>query len=201
MLPVVAIIIAYGIHAAIELVKSLHLKLVLPVTIIIVLAIAFNFSKSWHQYVVHQQLHQPWHRQYGYEHLITYLNNLENADSFHITNREGEPYIFVLFYNRIEPRVYQDWPQKRLAHVDIAQGADRWNMFEYTFYEEPCTHDPEDTNPNNIYVSSYTCGSLPKTYKRLETITFMDGEPEFYVDRPMSEEERAELEMKEILQL
>jgi hypothetical protein len=29
----------------------------------------------------------------------------------------------------------------------------------------------------------------------------MDGEPEFYVDRPMSEEERAELEMKEILQL
>jgi 4-amino-4-deoxy-L-arabinose transferase-like glycosyltransferase len=184
MLPVIAFFIGQGILFFINLFKNYKSLKILLISVLII-GLSYNFSKSWHQYQVHQQLHQPWYRQYGYKDLINYLNGLENAEKIKITNREGEPYIFVLFYNQIEPKVFHAWPQKRLAHKDIDQGIREWQMWNYEFSEESCVHNPDDSNSNNYYVSIFTC-DVPKGYERVKTINFMDGNPEFVIDRPVA---------------
>jgi len=181
----ISVYIGLGIDQFLTYFKESQKKIYLPVLLILVLALAVNFSRTWHQYRVHQQVHQPWYRQYGYEDLITYLNSIDNKEKITITNRENEPYIFVLFYNKIDPKVYQQWPQKRLGHTSIDQGGDKWTMFEYTFSEEACPHSDDDHNPNNLYVAHFTC-DLPTGYERIKAINFLDGNPEFYVDRPLA---------------
>ena len=185
MLPPLAILMAAGVQTFFSWLKKKGKFLTwLFLPAVVVVTILF-FAKAIHQYRVHQQVHQPWYRQAGYERLIKYLNQIEGAEEFTITNREGEPYIFVLFYNQILPSTYQAWPQKRLAHVDIKAGKTEWQMFNYTFSEEDCPFDEADTNPNHIYVSMPDC-ELPAGFEKLTTIDFLDGRPEFLISRPTS---------------
>jgi 4-amino-4-deoxy-L-arabinose transferase-like glycosyltransferase len=184
MLPPIAILIAQGIRESWQWMKK-----VLPAFLVtifglgLIFSIGLNSAKAWHQYRVHQQLHHPWYRQYGYKDLIKYLNSLEKAEKITITNRENEPYIMILFYNQIEPLIYQRLPEKRLAHEDIERGVDSWQMFNYVFSESACPHDTTDINPHNYYVAHFTC-ELPDGFERVKTINFMDGNPEFFVDHP-----------------
>ncbi|MBT7309364.1 MAG: hypothetical protein HN846_01445 [Candidatus Pacebacteria bacterium] len=192
MLPPIAIFIARGILTSLSFVKKLKLtikikKNFLPAafSIFIVVATGLNFYKSWHQYSVHQQVHQPWYRQYGYQDLIKYLSSIPDAENITVTNRENEPYMMVLFYNQIEPIVYQNLAQKRLSHESIEdQGKETWQMFNYTFSEKDCPHNLDDKNENNYYVVMFTC-ELPVGFERVKAINFLDGNPEFYVDRPL----------------
>jgi hypothetical protein len=146
---------------------------------------SLNFYQAWHQYRVHQQVHQPWYRQYGYRELFSYLNTLTEAQSIIITNRENEPYIMYLFYNRIKPAVYQAQTQKRLGHGEIEAGAKTWSLFNLTFSEAACPHDLNDINPQHYYVVTAQC-ELPANFTRVKTINFLDGNPEFHIDRPIT---------------
>lgn len=192
MLPPIAFFIAQGLITVFAKSKSISkksLRFLHPMAFfILTILVVLNFTKAWHQYRVHQQVHQPWHRQYGYKDLIDYLNTLENEETIMITNREGEPYIFLLLYNQISPKEFHIAGQKRLAHKDIEAGVKEWQLFNYVFSEAPCPHDVTDSNPNNYYVVHFNC-ELPENFVRAKTIHFMDGEPEFHVDRPMTKEE------------
>ena len=189
MLPPMAIFIAQGILASISFFKKLNFPLkknFLPIVFSMVLFVAtsLNFYRFWHQYSVHQQVHQPWYRQYGYQNLINYLNSVPDKENITVTNRENEPYMMVLFYNKIDPKLYQSLPQKRLGHGLIDEGKESWQMFNYTFSEKDCPHQLEDKDENNYYVVMFTC-ELPVGFERVATIDFLDGNPEFYVDRPL----------------
>ena len=151
---------------------------------VLFVATSLNFYRFWHQYSVHQQVHQPWYRQYGYQNLINYLNSVPDKENITVTNRENEPYMMVLFYNKIDPKLYQSLPQKRLGHGLIDEGKESWQMFNYTFSEKDCPHHLEDKDENNYYVVMFTC-ELPQGFERVKTIDFLDGNPEFYVDRPL----------------
>lgn len=191
MLPPIAVVIAKGLNAFylwsnsyfITLRRFMNFSYILGM----VLFVLFFFARSQHQYRVHQQVHQPWYRQAGYERLLSYLDTLDQAENITVTNREGEPYIFLLFYRHILPEVYHEWPEKRLSHVDIEAGKTQWQLFEFTFSELACPFDEQDTNPNNIYVSLPNC-DLPESYERLKTIDFLDGNPEFLVSHPIAVE-------------
>ena len=190
MLPPIAIFIARGILTSVLFLANLKLPIKIKknflanvFSILLIVAVGLNFYKSWHQYSVHQQVHQPWYRQYGYQDLIKYLNTITNVNNITITNRENEPYMMVLFYNRIKPSIYQNLPQKRLGHGSIEEGKETWQMLNYTFSEKSCPHDLEDTNENNYYVVMFTC-EIPEGFERVKTINFLDGNPEFHVDRP-----------------
>lgn len=147
----------------------------------------FFFGRAWHQYAVHQQLNQPWYRQYGYQSMVKFLNEVADTprDRIVISQVEMEPYIFVLFYNQIDPRVYQAWPQKRLAHQAIEAGETEWQMFQYSFNQKHCPYDEltPDLDPDNLYFVGRSC-NLPQGYIRRGQISFQDGSPMFYVDQP-----------------
>ena len=187
MLPPIAIFIAQGLERFWNW-STKHFSTTVTVLVIgaLGLGVGYNAAQAWHQYRIHQQLHHPWYRQYGYKELISYLNSLE-SDQITITNRENEPYIMILFYNQIHPKIFQSLPQKRLAHQDIEQGADSWQMFSYVFSEKACPYDLTDKNPHNYYVVYFTC-ELPAGFERVKTINFMDGNPEFFIDRPLNQE-------------
>ena len=192
MLPPIAIFISQGILTSVAFFANLKLpikikKNFLPIifSVCLFIATSLNFYKCWHQYSVHQQVHQPWYRQYGYQDLIKYLNTIPNVDNIMITNRENEPYMMVLFYNQIKPNIYQNLPQKRLGHGSIEEGKETWQMFNYTFSENRCPYNLKDKNENNYYVVMFTC-ELPSGFKRVKTINFLDGNPEFHIDRPIS---------------
>ncbi|MEA2056915.1 MAG: glycosyltransferase family 39 protein [Patescibacteria group bacterium] len=189
LLPVVAIYIGLGINFIIEKLNKPRSKSLNYLLIIGALAIlTFFTARGWHQYRVHQQVHRPWHRQFGYKNLITKLNNLNQAEKITITNRENEPFMAILFYNQIDPEAYQALDQKRLSHKAIEQGAKQWSMWHYVFSEDTCPHDLEDTNPNHYYVVMPTC-ELPKNYERVDEVSFLDGVTEFYLDRPLVEDD------------
>ncbi len=191
LIPVVALYIAYGIfyfyQLGLKTFKNINfMKKVYPLCFCttFILTTTYFTARAWHQYRVHQQLHQPWHRQYGYEELINQLNKLEKAEQITITNRENEPYMAVLFYNKIQPKEYQKLEQKRLSHIDIEAGAETWSMWQYTFSEQPCPHDTTDTNPHNYYVVLPTC-ELPPGFEQVSVINFKDGNAEFRIDHPV----------------
>ena len=191
MLPPIAFFIAQGITTSFHFVKSkvksqksriMNYGLWI-LTFGFFLLVFANFAKSWHQYRVHQQVHQPWYRQYGYRDLVTYLNTLKDATQFIITNRENEPYIYFLLYNQVIPQLYQSQAQKRLSHQDIEAGIREWQLFNYIFSELACPYDTTDTDPTHYYIVHFNC-VLPENFKRIKTINFMDSEPEFHVDQP-----------------
>lgn len=190
LLPIVSIFIAMGLLSFYQLCKSKLPKL-LNIIILISLAIAilFNFYKAWHQYRVHQQVHQPWYRQYGYQELFTYLNTIEDVNTITITNRENEPYMMYLFYNKIDPAIYQAQPSKRLGHAEISSGVETWSLFNLTFSESACPHNLEDKNSANYYVVLATC-ELPENFERIKTINYLDGNPEFHIDKPIPDKEK-----------
>lgn len=197
MLLPISIFIAQGIIFSVDLIKKIKLPinnnyLKYPFVLFISFVIGFSFFKAWHQYSVHQQVHQPWHRQYGYKDLIKYLNEVPNKEIVTITNRENEPYMMILFYNKIDPKIYQELPQKRLGHNSIDSGQKTWQMFNYVFSEEACPHNLEDTNENNYYVAMFTC-EVPEGFVRVKTINYLDGNPEFHIDRPMNKIEKEKL--------
>ncbi|NCN87781.1 MAG: hypothetical protein GW941_02705 [Candidatus Pacebacteria bacterium] len=184
LLPVISILIALGLYTSYKLTKKYLGKISFFFAFLITIAISLNFYKAWHQYRVHQQVHQPWHRQYGYKDLIKYLNSIEDLAKVTITNRENEPYMMYLFYNKIEPSSYQSQPEKRLGHLEIDSGKDTWTLFNYTFTEEACPSNLDDNNINNYYVGVGTC-EIPLGFESVNTINFLDNNPEFQIYRPI----------------
>ncbi len=186
LLPVVAMLIALGFwQFLLWSKKQLGIKLSSFLFLFLACALLWDFSRAWHQYRVHQQVHQPWYRQYGYPELFQFLATLDDQAQITITNRENEPYMMYLFYNQIEPKVYQAQTMKRLGHQEIEQGAKSWSLFNLSFSESACPHDVLDQDSNHYYVVLATC-ELPLGFERVKTINFLDGNPEFYVDRPLS---------------
>ncbi|MBU1085785.1 hypothetical protein KKB06_05550, partial [Patescibacteria group bacterium] len=183
MLPAIAVFIAYGLIAVYDLLSQKDKKLVGLFVLGTVILLTANTAKTWHQYQVHQQIHQPWYREYGYKDLIDYLNSVKDKGKITLTNRGREPYIFLLFYNQILPCDFQTWPQKRLSHQAIDSGLTTWELFNYQFSEDPCPYNQTDTNSNNLYVVMSSC-KLPAGFDRLKTINFMDGNPVFHIDSP-----------------
>ncbi len=183
MIPV-AYFIALGLQFSLDFAKSRSKYLFFVFLFVLSLGITFNTAKAWHQYSLHQQVHEPWYRQYGYKQLITRLDELSNENSRIImTNRTYEPYIYVLFYKEISPRTYQAQEQKRLAHKDIEAGEDSWQLFNYTFSEQPCPHGAiEEIQKDDIFVVIPEC-ETPEEFERVEEIEFRDGRPAFALER------------------
>jgi 4-amino-4-deoxy-L-arabinose transferase-like glycosyltransferase len=189
MLVPIAFITAQGLLIFVEFTKSNLPKLAtVLLTLSLMVAVIGNTAYAWHQYVIHQQLNKPWYRQYGYQELFTFLRSLpENrARKIIITQTEKEPYIYALYYNQVPPRVYQAQPEKRLSHKAIEQGKTFWNLFNYTFVEEPCPYDYGDKNPHDLYVANKSCELAPG-FRRVCRVVFQDQSTMFFVDQPQGE--------------
>lgn len=85
-------------------------SLLLSVSLIAAITVTYLWGISYYldSYFVHAPVTFSDQRLYGYKEAVELLNqeNLENRPVF-FTQKMGQPYIYVLFYNRVDPVSYQ----------------------------------------------------------------------------------------------
>lgn len=80
------------------------------IIIAIFVAYAFFLAQSWDLYLFHYFKRaltaRSW--QCGYKEAAQYVrDHYDNTKEFYITLKHGQPYIYLLFYNQIDPRIFQ----------------------------------------------------------------------------------------------
>jgi len=139
-----------------------------------------------HQYFIHLSLYRPWYRQDGYKELVIKVNKLlPKYKAVVITNRESAPTIFFLFFNKYDPKVFQEETKNTNKSA-----TDSISFSKYIFSEEECPLR-ENINLDGyielsgekgvLYINSGLCkdeNSLGRI-KVIETIKRKDGSTAF----------------------
>lgn len=129
MFPALSIISAIGFLAIYNFVK--RKKLLVGISVII---LVFSVSYFSLQYFVDSQYFRPWYRQGGYRQLVSEVNILLPKYKYAvITNRETAPTIFFLFYDKYDPKLFQE-ETKNLNKVQT----DSMDFGKYVFSSEQC---------------------------------------------------------------
>lgn len=148
-------------------------------------AIYLYFILSFlHSYYSHSSLYMPWLRNDGYRSLVAKISNYQDEyKKVVITNRESAPAIFVLFYEKYDPTLYQNEVRN-----STLRDFDRVNFGKYEFSIEECPakdvliNEKKSTTAkeNVLYVNSSLCepsGAL----QVLEVIKRSDGSDAFEI--------------------
>jgi len=122
-----------------------------------------------HQYFVHQKVHRPWYRMYEMKELVKEVSEREDDyDKIVMTKNETEPYVFFLFYNKVEPIYYQ----KRSSKLNW-KGT--WTIDNYIFDQRDCPLLQEESpKENRLYVERGIC-KLEPWIKVIDEIKCPDG--------------------------
>ena len=170
VLPVPQIIASVGAIALYQIVKKKRLYL-------IVLSISYVlFATSYlHTYFVHYPDKWAGSWQYGYKQMINRVSQMQgDYDQVFITNKYGRPYIYLLFYQGFDPRLF--WTT-RVAQRDWYGF---WTVESFDRYRFGGIPDKSSSqNQKWLIVAAPT--ELPKEAKRLELVYFPDGEVAFEI--------------------
>lgn len=113
------LICAYGIINFLISIKETWPRLYIPTGVATAVIFLFFLGMSWDFYIFHYPKKgltiRSW--QCGYKELAQYIKDNNNKfDKFYITRKNGQPYIFLLFYLNYPPEKYQK--QARLSPPD-----------------------------------------------------------------------------------
>lgn len=145
--------------------------------LILVPIIIFSLAFFLHQLIIHQPVHKSPLRSFAYKQLISEVKTLE--PSYHkivFTTKESNTYIFLLFYDRIDPKSYQQSGAK--GNFDNGQ------FGKYVFVHQDC---PRPTEINTLYVQMGNCDTIPSRENLVAATYWRDGSIAFkLVDLPQS---------------
>ncbi|MDP2649266.1 MAG: glycosyltransferase family 39 protein, partial [bacterium] len=131
MLPSFQMLTAYGFYIASGLTAQKSKSLRNLLFFFSVAILIFNVSYFLHQYFIHQRVHRPWYRNYGMKELVASLNELgHDYQKIILTKAHNDPYIYILFYNKYDPRTYQSYSSLR--------SKDTWGFEKYVFTSRDC---------------------------------------------------------------
>lgn len=106
IIPVLPIIVAFGLWWAIILLKKRYFQY--PAVLIIALAFCLNFAVYMDQYYIHFPRDEQDHWGKPYQVLSTLLTSQKFANKHIVmTQPEASPYIYLLFYQKYDPRDFQ----------------------------------------------------------------------------------------------
>ena len=120
-LPLWSIFAAIGLATLI----SSNIKQNVKKTILAALFIvaAYNLITYFHLYYKHYPREKAADWQYGYRQMVEYVDSVkDNFDVVAISNYYGKPYIFVLFYSKYDPSLYQ-------KHAEDKNKFDKFEFF------------------------------------------------------------------------
>lgn len=99
---------AYGLVSVTEWIKAKGTVIVSLFYCFIVLLLIWNFTRYLHQYYVHYPQTYPAAWEYGFEELVSYVEQVEaQYDKIYVTDCYDQPYILFLFYLRYPPEKFQ----------------------------------------------------------------------------------------------
>lgn len=176
--PALSVISAFGLFTIISYLSKQHLLTKAFIASFTIFA-AFNITFYLHQYYIHSNTYRPWIRQDGYKELVNQVNNLlPNYKKVVITNRESAPTIFVLFYNKFNPEIFQ-----KETKESTMRDFDRINFGKYEISQEECPlrliKDESGFKLTGekgvIYVNSGLCEESENGTKTLNVVKRSDG--------------------------
>lgn len=178
-LPAFSILSGFGASCLIEFLKnSKFYKIGMTFSCLIVL---FFVGFYLTQYYTYGKVYRPWYRQDGYQELVKAVNDkINNFKYAVITDREGSPTIYFLFYSKYDPAKFQ----QETKNVNTF-ASDHISFAKYHFSEEQCPIRIDNlTNtlvgsPNVLYVNSGLCDKPIQDSTVIQTIKRVDGSTVF----------------------
>ena len=173
-LPTFQMFIAFGIVFFFTLVKS-HIKGFLQKSILIVTfsLLIFNVFYYLHMYWRHTPYEDSASWQYGYREVVSEVSKYEDKyDKIVVTYRYDQPYIYFLFYNKIDPLWYQrQWKDREIKRAERSFGK----------YEFRNLDLGKDSGENRVLFVG-TPSEIPEsTPGILKTVFFLDGSVAFRI--------------------
>ncbi len=154
-----------------------------PTLFLLAAVFILNFLYFTHQLFVHQPVHQPWYRGYAYKELVSELEKIEKKyKKIIFTKANSSPYIYLLFFKKYDPKVYQ----KKGSPRDF----DYKGFDNYVFVPEDCplgfhtdkfgkliVRGEEDT----LYINKGSCPIPPKSVRLIKVVNWKDNNPAFSI--------------------
>ncbi|MCL4530428.1 MAG: glycosyltransferase family 39 protein [Chloroflexi bacterium] len=166
-LPVFMIATAYGLFTAFAAVRKRLVRNLLFALCIVLFA--GNFIYFWHTLMVHYPTQYSGTWQYGYKQAIAYADSVAGTyDTIVLTESIGRPYIYVLFYDRVDPRVF--W-KENTSSFDAAGFYNVYGFGTYRFVNEKTG----TYRGRTLYMLDP--GRVPQQAHILKTIRTLNGEP------------------------
>lgn len=143
--------------------------------ILVASALVFNFLYYLHQYYVHTPIEYGYYWQYGYKDVMSYLKTNEDfATHIIVTYKYDQPYIYYLFYNKIDPAWYQkNWDYNKNGKTDRFKRV----IGKYEFRN--INYSSDVLMPNTILVG--TPQEIPDGKNVVKNIYFPDGRIAFRI--------------------
>lgn len=136
------------------------------------LTLLFNISYYFHQYYVHTPIEYGDFWQYGHKELFQTIKQIEGKyDKIIVTYHYDQPYIFYLFYNKIDPASYQKMVQENSSEI----GRMNRKIGKYEFH--PINWGNDSISPNTLIVGAPN--EIPENITPLHEIKFLDGTTAF----------------------
>lgn len=152
--------------------KNKSYKLVVISTLL--LGFGLNIFYYLHQYYVHSPIEYGYFWQYGNKEVINYAKEHENEyKKIIMTYRIDQPYIYYLFYNKIDPSSYQkSWSEKDIKRFERKIGK---YEFRYVNYEK-------DSREKDALLIG-TPEEIPNNERVLKEIKYLDGTVAYRIAR------------------
>ncbi len=169
VLPTLQIVVAYGAVTAYFYLKE-HLKknIFRAVIFILVFSYLLNVTYYLYGYYVHYAREQSGEWQYGYKEALSFTReNENNFNDIYFTTVLGRPYIYYLFYGKIEPTYFREnstVERDAFGFVNVSR------VGKYHFLSDAKMRE----HKNALYVGQTT--DIPKNAIILKTIYKLNSE-------------------------
>lgn len=174
----IELMVAFG---AIEFFKIIRQKKILfwLAFVLTIMMLIQNFTFFLHQLFVHQPVHQPWYRGYAYKELNTLINKYSpDFRQIKITKGNSSPYIYLLFYQKYDPRRYQALGSPR--------DFENTGFDKYYFVSDDCPLRAGKTGLDEVngeegvlYINRGDCLTPKHSVKVLDTVKWGDNSAAF----------------------
>lgn len=177
MIPILQILIASGVVFVFSKLfqsRNLFIRVVIPICILG--ALFLNTLYYLHQYYVHTPIEYGDFWQYGYKEAFSAITPIEdNYDKIVVTYRYDQPYVYYLFYRKIDPAWYQkNWDSGGTGQIE--RMVRKIGKYEFRNIE----WDKEVKTPRTLYLG--TPNEIPYDKEKiLKEIKFPNGEVAFRI--------------------
>lgn len=167
--PFLVLIAGIGLIWTAEKIKRLSLRYVFICVITIVAA--YQMTVFFHQYVWHASVHRPWLRNFGEKEMGE--KAAKYASEFEKTVIASDPYIFLYFFRKTDPRTAQKESQEYVFEDELKY-TKRKKVLGYDLMPMDC---PFAGKVNVLYICKGT--RVPLNSRVLDVVRYHDGQPHY----------------------
>lgn len=172
MIPSLMMIIAFGIHETLQLIRQSVKKIFIIIFIVI---FSQNMAIFLHNYFYHSKTNEPWYRSAAVKELVFTVEELSKKYNKVIMTTQGNNnFIFYLFYKKFDPSTFHKLGSPREK--------DKLEFQKSVFVYNPCPLDDGSISKTHkyVYIMKENC-TIPNYGRVIQIIRHPDGSPAYHI--------------------